>query len=152
MKRATCGLLLALVGCGTPTVECSAIFSGNFSDFSSGKPVCPKLQRAGPDWKLTFEVTAAVALTRLGAGIDLGPNPTPGTVSSQGAGEWSATSTREPGCVYAAGTRAVPAGRFTLVLDSVDAPHGSLTLIQGVHALDGVDCGPGDQQRVDVEF
>ena len=148
--------LLVLAGCGGGASECTAIFSGNFADFVSGKAVCPKLQRLKSSSVLTFDVTAAAAKSRLSVVVDLGPSPAPGTFSSQAAGgTWWATSTREPGCVYAAGAQAVPAGQFTLTLDSLDAKsglHGALWVLQGVHALDGFDCGAGDEERAQVEF
>lgn len=150
MRRALLVLLVSACGGGSP--ECTAIFSGNFSDFVSAKAACPQFSES----TLRFELTAVAAQSRLAVALDLGPNPTPGTFTSQSTvGDWSATSTREPGCVYAGGAKAVPAGRYTLVLDSIDAktgPHGSLMLLQAVHALDGIDCGRGDQERVQLEF
>jgi hypothetical protein len=149
-------LAALLGGCGSPpAAQCTASFSGNFTELVSSTQACPKLQKAGASTVLTFDVTAPIAVTRLAVVLDLGANPAPGRYAPQDTtGTWWAASTRDPGCVYSAGATAVPSGAFVLVLDSVDAkaPHGTLSLLQGVHALDTFGCGDGDVERVELDF
>ncbi len=155
MRRAAL-LLWAVAGCGGGRPECSALFGGNFADFVSGAAVCPQTVRTASSWELRFDLTATAAAARLRARFELGPTPAPGVVTSTAVpGRWGATSTREPGCVYAAGPEAVPSGSFSLVLDAIDLQgiaHGSLKLVQAAHTLDGFDCGAGDVERVEFDF
>ncbi len=89
--------------------------------------------------------------------IDLGPSPQAGTYSSETASTWSALVAMGSGdgdCEYAAGTGITPGGSFTLDLTSVDAAHktahGTLDIVQYVQAAAATDCGPGDNENVDI--
>ena len=86
----------------------------------------------------------------LGASPDVGPF-TPATLS-----RWSAISTDSAGCVYDAGDRVVPPGSFTLTLTSVDTDagvaHGTVEVLQSVHAPSMKDCGNDNYEQIDVNF
>ena len=151
-----------LAGCGASPARkaCTAEFTGNFADGSTGEPTCASLEQADAGargWSLRFRAEAPTANTTLTGAIGLGAAPHAGTLTSQSSDEeWSARATREPGCIYSAGTRAVPRGSFILVLDPVDSVsglvHGRLELHQIVHALQLTDCGAGDTETVQLEF
>ena len=81
--------------------------------------------------------------------------------SSETIATWSAVGLRAvaPGgaCVYLAGAMAVPSGNFTLALDSIDPPTGSLAMTLFVLARttdQGVqtDCGAGSTEQLAVAF
>ena len=138
--------VLVLCGCGPKPSVCTATFSGNFADFSTGG--CPT--REGT--LLRVHADAPAVNSTLSAAIELGATASSLT-SLTTTGDWSAVLTREPGCVYSAGRGAVPAGTFTLeLLHSVEPLHGTLELRQFVHALPMADCGRGDLETVRFEF
>jgi hypothetical protein len=138
-------LLLLALGCGGAP-PCSASFTGNFMKDVTGPDACPKVT-AGDDAVL------AAAPGGLDVELHLGAPAHAGTFSSANAqGAWHALSSHEPGCFYSAGPGAVPSGAFMLELRSTQPLHGHLELLQGVHALAGVDCGAGDVERVVLDF
>lgn len=146
------GLLAAvgLFGCGPKAAVCTATFSGNFADASTGS--CPSLEPLGAGFLFRFEAQAPAVNSTLRGSIELA-GPVPSTSSSQAAIlDWSAVLTREPGCVTAAGKGAVPAGTFQLRLDVTEPPHGTLELTAYVHALPMADCGRGDVETLRLEF
>ena len=137
--------VLWLSACGPASSVCSATFSGNFADSSTGS--CPRLDGT----VLRFIAAAPTVSSTLTGSIDLGPGLRPSTLTSLTTpNDWSALLTREPGCVYTAGKGAVPPGTFFLTLDA--ELHGTLELNQTVHALPMADCGRGDLQTVRFEF
>ena len=139
--------MLVLSGCGPRPTVCTAAFSGNFADSSSGN--CPVLEPVDGGTVLRFRADAPSVNSSLSGSIALG-GTTPSTLSSQTAtGDWSAVLTREPGCLYLLGRDAVPAGTFSLTLDP---PHGTLELHAYVHALPMADCGRGDVETIRFDF
>ncbi|MEO8553444.1 MAG: hypothetical protein ABI678_25900 [Kofleriaceae bacterium] len=78
-----------------------------------------------------------------------------GELSSQTVAAWSASATRMIGhdtCLLAAGDQVVPHGAFTLHLDAVSPPHGTLVLDQPVRATPFSDCGATLVEHVEVTF
>ena len=51
-----------------------------------------------------------------------------------------------------AGATETPSGSFTLALDGVAPPHGTLQVLANVLAVAGTNCGPGDTERIAVDF
>jgi len=149
---------LACSGGSTPstTDTCTVDLAGNF-DASVDSSGCASSGKTGSgDYLLLIDTTSAVA-GRLQITIDLGAQPTEATFTSGSVTNWTAIDLGYDGanCVFSAGGSSVPAGSFTLTLDSVpDAgpPHGELTLVMYVQAPPGVDCGPHDVENVHVEF
>ncbi len=131
-----------LVGCGPAAKECTTTFSGNFTDSSTG--TCPTL-----DTVLRFSLPAPTINSAATGFIEVS---SPTLTSQSTPGDWSAVTTREPGCVYAAGRGAVPSGTFELKLTSTRPPHGTLEIVQYVHALTMTDCGRGDTETIRLEF
>ena len=151
MRTWALAAVMVLGGCGPKPAACTATFSGNFSDSSSGS--CPTFEPADGGWVFRFHADARAVNSALNGSIAFGPGPVPSSSSSQTApSDWSALLTREPGCVYAAGRGAVPSGTFVLTLESGVPPHGTLELRQYVHSLPMADCGPGDVETIRFEF
>ena len=130
--------MAVLAGCGPAPTVCTAVFSGNFSDSSSG--ACPTLDGT----TLRFRAEAPSVNSALAGMI--------ADVDRLGTGDWSAVLTREPGCVYTAGRDATPRGTYVLTLTSTAPLHGTLVLEQVVHALPMADCGRGDLETVRLAF
>jgi hypothetical protein len=147
------GALVLAAGCGRP---CAVALEGNLSARFSGPAACPGLEQADGAWTLAlgFDRPGELALE---VALGLGESPTAGgSGSATATAPWSAVLRREPGCVASAGSDAVPAGAFHLELIEVSLgsrrAHGTLEVLQAVHALPGADCGAGDDQRLRLEF
>lgn len=145
MRCAALFFAVVLGACGPAPTVCTAAFSGNFFDASSG--ACPTLD--GTTFR--FRADAPAVNSALVAMIALGDVPASAT-SQTATGDWSAVLTREPGCVYTAGRGATPPGTYVLTLSSTVPLHGSLVLEQVVHALPMADCGRGDLETVRLQF
>ncbi len=151
-------VVLFMIGCGdnsaTSTAACTTIFSGNLAAKVESPDACATL---GADGGFGVSVTASASGTTLMVSIELGMSPSATTYTSETVTDWAALAERTTsdggGCVYAAGTQAVPTSSFTLVLaDASDTPHGDLQLVQYVQAQPQTDCGPGDTEMVDITF
>jgi hypothetical protein len=131
---------------------CIASWTGNFRDGSRAAANCAHL---APE--LALELQSPVIGSPLVISIDLGAAPSAGMFSSETVATWSAVQARSIGngaCVYSAGDMVVPTGSFTLELASVDgdAPHGHITIVQYVHAVEDTVCGTADTETVDAVF
>ena len=163
---AACGDNLAAPADAT-AATCTATFTGNFDETSASAADCPTIQPGGlvaADVALDVEIAIATIGTSIGITIDLGPDPTPGTYSSETTTQWSALAVGRVAtgaCIYSAGGTSVPAGNFTLALDGIDADrsagHGTLDVLQ--YVLRNVDpqgheseCGPGDTVHLELVF
>jgi len=130
---------------------CAAVLTGNFAESSTDPANCPTL--AGGT--LAFSIPVHTLATTLDVAIDLGATPTPGAYSSDAAMTWSARAAQLIGngiCLYSAGSKVVPHGDFTLALDSVDPPRGTLALTQYVLVYPDTNCGDGDTEQVRLTF
>ena len=158
-------LAMAVVGCGAsvdPVVDsgvvpCVATFSGNYVDQSTSAYSCPHFSEGSSGWVFRAKVTAPTAGSTLNVSIPLGTTVGARSwTSADPRGDWEATSSRDPGCVYVAGTQATPTGGFTLTLTWVEvttgAAHGRLEVEQSLHALPAFSCGPGDSESVVLTF
>jgi hypothetical protein len=147
---------------------CSAEFSGNTLDSMSLGDACGGLTiaaDAGPDgaYLLSFH-GSSTQLSTADVGIYLGAAPATGTFSAESLSMWtiSASSNKNPGCEFRAGSSAVPNGDVTLTLTSVTltsadatsggAVHGSLSATLYVHAPPATECGPGDLENAVLVF
>jgi hypothetical protein len=137
-------------------IGCTVRLSGNLTETSTTMAACPTFG-AGT---LAFSIASAKIGEPLGVQIYLGTAPA-GMYSSETIATWSAVGLRavapSGACVYLAGATAVPSGNFTLTLDSVDPPEGSLAMTlfvlarttdQGVQS----DCGAGSTEDLRVTF
>lgn len=143
---------------------CTAQFSGNITDSATLPAGCGTLSSrpdAGADGECVLNFQASSnQVAAIQIAITLDSSPSPGTISSETAADWSAVglSSGSSNCGFSAGNNAVPTGSFTLTLSSVDAAegdgngtaHGTLDLTMYVHAPPAVDCGAGDIE--DAEF
>ena len=128
-------------------IPCTATFSGNFDESSTGPANCAT-------GMLTFSVPTHALGAPLDVKIDL-PSPTAGSYSSETVATWSARAVQLIGngiCLYSAGNAVVPQGSFTLELDSVDPPHGTLAITQYVLVYPETDCGDADTEMVRIAF
>jgi hypothetical protein len=178
-----CGLWLAACGdnraaptsdagaCATAPCPCTAVLTGNVADTTRSADTCPVLEPgSGPSTghtMLDFLVISQALGTQLGVRIDLGAVATTGTYSSATTRVWSAIAIKNVpvhgACVFTAGSTSVPAGNFTLTVDSIaktidDAvAHGSLAvtmfvLPQTTEAGAQTDCGPGPTEDLALTF
>jgi hypothetical protein len=145
---------------GGSCAPCTVTFTGNFAEQQTSPAACPALDLdPGGDQLLALDVPSSTLGADLTIAIDLGPRPTPGTFSPATVSSWRAIAARsiaDGGCVYSAGDEAVPTGSFALTLTAVDAAagtlHGALDVAQTVKALEGTDCGDGDEEQVHLDF
>ncbi len=150
----------AMRGIDAAAARCTATFSGNFSETSSGGSDCPMVATdpASGDVTLAFDVPSTTLAAPLAIAFDLGATPAPGVYSPEIVSDWTAlvTSSVDSSCVYSAGSDAVPNGSFTLTLVSIDAgartAHGSLMLDEYLHAFVLTDCGPVPTEDVELVF
>ncbi len=153
-------VLAALAACGdndSPPdssldafVQCSAQFSGNFAESSSAAADCPTL--AGTE--LGFSVPIAQLQTMLAVTIAL-PAAVTGELTSETVENWSALALQrigDGGCVYRAGTTAIPEGSFTLRIDTAQPLHGSLAITASVLTLPSTECGGDDIENITLKF
>jgi hypothetical protein len=138
-------------------IGCAVTLSGNLAETSTTMAACPTLA-AGT---LAFSIASQKIGEPLGVQIYLGPSPLAGMYSSETVATWSAVGLRavapSGACIYLAGSTSVPSGDFTLTLDSVDPPAGSLAMTLFVLARttdQGVqtDCGAGSTEELRVTF
>ena len=152
-------VLLALAACSPgdaappDATTCVATFGDNFADTTSSPAACATVTGG----TLTFAIDSQALGSTLAIAIELGAAPAIGTYSSETIATWSTAAARsidDGGCVYTAGDQVIPHGSFTLSLAAIDAgtAHGTLEVIQAVHALQGTDCGASDRETVDVVF
>lgn len=135
-------LALLLLGCSSGP-PCAVTFRGNFAADFEGTERCVTLEGG--------KLSASTG--QLQVELELGDSVQPGSFSSaSAAGPWRALWSREPGCVYSAGTEAVPAGSYSLTLTGVSPAHGTLVVLQGLHSILGADCGAGDAETVSIDF
>jgi hypothetical protein len=140
-------------------VTCAATFAGNFADTTSSQQTCAQLTKASgsDDVLLGFAIDSGVLGAQATISIDLGIAPATGAYSSETLATWHAVEARsieDGACVYSAGSVVVPTGSFQLQLGDLDAAgaHGSLSVVQYVHAVDSANCGPFDTEMIDVAF
>ncbi len=96
---------------------------------------------------------ATPSVARLSVSIELGASASATTLSSDTVTAWSADALAgAANCTFQAGGASVPAGSFTLTLDSTAPPHGSLSLVTYVHAPPTTDCGYGDLENFSIRF
>jgi hypothetical protein len=166
-------IAIVLVACGgngnstTPTCAdagpacgsaCAVVFTGNFASSSTSAANCAQVgPGSGGDTVLAFSLGTDDLDAPLAITIDLGAAPVAGAYSSETSADWSALGLHQAAagaCVYSAGADGVPQGSFTLTLTAIDpaTAHGELDVIQYVQAQQGVDCGSGDNEVVDVRF
>jgi len=153
-------LMSTLAACGgaKPPRTCSATFSGNFEDHTEVLANCPRIEHdaVANQWVFKFNVASVKGNTTEQGNITLGANATATSLASDTAADWVASATREPGCVYSAGIDAIPVGSFNLTLATVDTASGeasgTLELHESVHAQPTVDCGPGDEEVLVLDF
>jgi hypothetical protein len=142
---------------GGDASACRATFSANFAETWAGPANCAQLATAAGDTTLQLAIPSTKLGTELAISFDLGASPTPGTYSTQNlVTPWSANATQEldmTACFYQAGTGAVPAGSFSLVLDALDPhPHGKLDLTLYVLSRPYTYCGETNTEQVSVTF
>jgi hypothetical protein len=128
-------------------IPCTATFSGNFAESSTGPANCPT-------GMLTFSIPTHALGAPLDVKIELA-SPTAGAYSSETVATWSARAVQLIGngiCLYSAGNAVVPQGSFTLELDSVDPAHGTLAITQYVLVYPETDCGDADTELVRIVF
>jgi hypothetical protein len=99
--------------------------------------------------------TAAIA--RMTATVDLGAAPVAGRITSDDTTDWSFVALAgASSCSFQAGGASVPAGSFTLTLDSIDTAaatvHGTLDVVAYVHAPPATDCGYDDLEDISIRF
>ncbi len=131
-------------------IGCTATFSGNFSETSTGDADCPTLSGT----KLQLSLPSQTLMTHLAIVLDLGVVDT-GSYSEQTIALWNAAATQTVGpgaCYYIAGSESSPHGSFQLALTSIAPLHGHLTILQYVLARAFTDCGGGNTENVDVTF
>lgn len=144
---------------------CEVTYAGNISATATTAPGCASLTAApvdgGPDGATLVVSVPATSQSgiQLDARIAVGANPVAGVLSSTDVARWQVSAVVVATyCFYSAGSAAIPTGTFTLTLSSVPgsgdagAVHGSLHVEQYVHAPQGVDCGSGDIETVDLAF
>jgi hypothetical protein len=138
-------------------IGCTVTLTGNLAETSTTMAACPTLG-AGT---LAFSIASQKIGEPLGVQIYLGPSAIAGMYSSETIATWSAVGLRAVApagaCIYLAGSSAVPSGNFTLTLDSIDPPAGSLAMTLFVLARttdQGVqtDCGAGSTEELRVAF
>lgn len=143
-----------------PAPGCDAAFAGNFRDASRTVDNCPRLA-PGATVALGFTIPSAMLAAPLVVAIELGSAPVTGAYSSQTIHRWSAVATRvapaaEPNCLITAGSDATPTGSFALRLDAIDVAagraHGSLSIVQYVHAPMFTSCGAVVNETVELTF
>ena len=130
--------------------SCTATFSGNFAERSSGDMDCPTLSGG----KLQFSLPSQALMTHLVITIELDVVDV-GTYTQQTIALWNAAATKTIGpgaCYYVAGSESSPHGSFELDLGSVDPLHGHLVVQQAVLARAFTDCGDGNTETVDLTF
>ena len=158
-------LVLGLAACGDNLhgvdagATCTATFAGGFVDTTSSGAACAQVGKASgsDDVLLGFAIDSRVLGAQATISIDLGVAPATGSYSSETLATWHAVEARsinDGACVYSAGSVVTPIGSFQLALAAVDgdSAHGSLSIVQYVHAVDGANCGPSDTETVDVAF
>jgi hypothetical protein len=146
-----CGDNLLSLDAAAP-VACSATFSGDFSEASRGGSDCATVSSTG---ELALAIYSTTLQSTLAIQIELGPTPAPGEYAPELTPAWSAlvTSSVNSGCIYSAGSTAVPTGSFVLSLDAVaPAVHGTLALDAYVHALVLTTCGAQPTEHLAVVF
>ncbi len=134
---------------------CPVAFSGNFAESTLSGASCATVTT--PDTTLAFSIDSSAIGSPLAVSIDLGSAPGAGAYSSETIASWTAVAAKsigDGGCVFSAGTGITPTGSFTLSLTAIDAQaaHGTLEIVQYVHALQGTDCGVADTETIDVVF
>jgi hypothetical protein len=153
--------LLALTACGDnaqpradapSAIACSATFTGNYSEQSSGPSDCATLSGDG---SLVLHIPVATLSATLDVSIALGASPTPGRMTSETVSAWSASV--QARCTYGAGSSVVPPGNFELTLDALDpaasSAHGTLAITQYLLQFPGIPyCGPYDTELVTLTF
>ena len=167
MKRA---ILILLGACGDnqlparpdavtsdAAIGCTVRLSGNLTETSTTMAACPTLGSG----TLAFSIASKKIGEPLGVQIYLGSSAVAGMYSSETIATWSAVGLRavapSGACIYLAGATAVPSGNFTLALDAIDPPAGSLAMTlfvlarttdQGMQS----DCGAGSTEDLRVTF
>ena len=138
---------------------CTATFSGNFADSSSGPSDCPTLGAGSAATELDFTVASMQLESGLAIAIDLGSAPAVGAYSSETVSSWSATAMRDVKtgkCALNAGTDAAPQGAFQLSLSAFDPAggviHGTATVQEPVHAIQFAACGDDLTEVIEVAF
>jgi hypothetical protein len=143
-------------GGGAPAVPCAARFVGDYADLQMYGSECASLESEGKDFTLAISVSSPKIDTQTVIKIDLGDQPETGPSSSATLPRWSAISADSAGCVYEAGNQVVPPGSFTLTLTALDPSsgvvHGTLEVLQSVHAPPMKDCGKTNYEQIDVQF
>ena len=141
------------------------VLSGNLTDSATLSPGCGVLQtdaEAGTGTFLSLRASSK-EMAALEIDVDLGSSPSPGELSPESVGTWSATgaTTASSNCAYTAGSEAVPSGTFALNLSAVEpaggpggagVAHGTIDLTLYVHAPATTDCGLGDTENVTIDF
>jgi hypothetical protein len=157
----------ALAGCSgahehpAPS-PCLVELAGDTTEAATSVPNCASLavsEDAGGAGGYVLGIDARTPrVARLSIRVPLGPEPSPGSFSSDTIAGWSAVTALagDSNCTYAAGSDAVPKGSLTLTLTSVGtdgrALHGTVDATLYVHAPFATDCGPSDVERVVVAF
>jgi hypothetical protein len=138
---------------------CAANFTGAYADYASSPATCAMLSTdsASGDQLLEFSIDSHTLGAEVMIEIDLGAAPATGPYTSETLGTWHAVeadSRADGGCVYSAGSEVVPNGNFALTLTALDTAtaHGTLDVLQYVHALEGTDCGANDNESIHVAF
>lgn len=172
-----CAVVLALAACrdGDPTPfdagaaledagpsGCEADFGGDYVEHAVIDGSCAVLDRqasdAGATWRLHLHAHSFTAGVDSRFDADLGPSPAPGAFNDGTLASWSALAIVPAGCTFSAGDAAVPQGSFQLALTQVELGqetgqvHGTLRVIESVHAAPGTVCGSSNQETVDLRF
>ena len=136
---------LLLASCGGRSDGCRFDFSGDVTTQTTSSGACATLSDTG-----TLDLESAGGAIRLTASFELGVDRT-GTFGPTTVQHWQSLGVAgQTNCAYAAGDQASPGGDFTLWLEA--GVHGTLHLATSVQAPQGVDCGPGEVESVDVSF
>jgi len=170
MRRFPLGLLclaLAVTGCRAASEPapaeavdagpaCLATFSGDFTDESDLEQSCASLTHptdGGSDWYLQVQVPSAVLQTQTMFSADLGSAPEAGDFEPESVSWWNALALTG-GCEFVTGSDGAPGGNFQLQLDSLtpEELHGHLQVQLFVEATPGTECGPSNEESLDVKF
>jgi hypothetical protein len=143
-------------GGGGAAIPCAARFVGNYDDLQDYHAQCASLVHGGKSWTLDVDVDSPKLGGQTQIRIDLGASPTAGSFSSETLASWSAVAAESNSCAFEAGSQVVPTGSFSLTLTKIDTAagvvHGTLEILQTVHAPPMTDCGKDDHEQIDVQF
>ena len=130
---------------------CTATYSGNFVELATTATACGSISSGS----LALDAPSVTLASPLAITIALGDAPTTGPYSSETVGSWDARGTKvvstEP-CLFVGGSDVTPTGSFTLALDALAPPHGTLDLVLTVLQTPFVDCGADLGETVEVVF